>query len=250
MPKLMNNSNMESTKIPGTGNIQFSSIRPEELGASEYTVVTIVVDLSASVEDFIDELISSIKTIIKTCEKDPRSENLLVRVISFNNYDNIQEVHGFKLLNLIDSDNDYNKLKCGGMTALIDATYNAVSSILTYVKSLIEKDFNCNSVIYIITDGANNDSRFAKPNMIKDKIHEIKIKEEIDLSTILIGINVSSCRKEIEKFTREANLTKFIEFDNATPQTLATYVSQNISNSSQSLASGNPSSSTQQNLDF
>lgn len=251
MPKLMNTDNdMEVTKIPGTGNIQFSSIRPEDLEASEYTVVTIVLDLSTSVEDYINDLISSIKTIVKTCENDPRSENLLIRVISFSNSNNIKEIHGFKSLNLIDSDNDYNNLICNGMTALYDATYNSVSSTLSYVKSLISEEFGCNSIIYVITDGANNDSKFASPRMIKDKINTFK-KEEIDLTTFLIGINVDNCKSILEKFTKDAGLTKFIEFKNASPQTLGTFVSGSISSKSQSLASGNTSSSTaQQNLGF
>lgn len=46
MPRL---DNMESTKLP-TGNYGFSAQRIEDLGASEYTLVTLAVDDSSSVQ--------------------------------------------------------------------------------------------------------------------------------------------------------------------------------------------------------
>ncbi len=49
MPKF---DNMQKLTVPGGGNFQFSAIRPDNLGAAEYTLVTIVVDITASVAEF------------------------------------------------------------------------------------------------------------------------------------------------------------------------------------------------------
>jgi hypothetical protein len=77
MPKLMQvDDNLEVIKIAGAGSFQFSAIRPEDLGATEYTLVTIVVDITGSIADFADELLKSVKAIIEACKKSPRAENL------------------------------------------------------------------------------------------------------------------------------------------------------------------------------
>ena len=85
MPKLMNNDDdMNTISVPGGGGFQFSAIRPENLGASEYTLVSIVCDISGSVDSYKDELLKCIKTIVEACKKSPRAENLLIRLLLFN----------------------------------------------------------------------------------------------------------------------------------------------------------------------
>lgn len=240
MPKLMN-EDTEVVKIAGGGSFQFSAVRPEDLGASEYTLVTIVVDVTGSVYSFSSDLLKMIKFIVEACKKSPRAENLLLRIVTFNYWNNIVELHGFKLLNSIDS-NDYVLPHCDGMTALHDASYDAIAATLTYSKSLIDLDFNCNGCIYIITDGEDNNSRFATRNMIKDKLQEAIQSEVIEsLITVLIGVNSSTCKKSLEGFQKDANLTQFIDVGNATAQNLAKlagFVSKSISSTSQALGTG------------
>ena len=65
-------------------NFHFSGVTVDRLGASEYTLVTLAIDMSSSVSGFKTELINSIKTILDTCKKSPRAENLLLRLIKFN----------------------------------------------------------------------------------------------------------------------------------------------------------------------
>lgn len=240
MPKLLN-EDTEIVKISGGGSFQFSAVRPENLGATEYTLVTIVTDVTGSVAPFSKSLLEMIKFIVEACKKSPRSENLLLRVVTFNYYDNIKEIHGFKLLNTIDP-NDYVLPRCVGMTALYDASYDAISATLTYSKSLIDLDFNCNGCIYIITDGVENNSKYSTRNMIKNKLLDATKSEVIEsLITVLIGIDASSCKRELEEFQKESDLTQFIDVGDATPQNLAKlagFVSKSISSTSQALGTG------------
>jgi len=236
--------NLEIIKIPGAGSFQFSAIRLEDLGATEYTLVTIVVDITGSVASFADDLLKMVKSVIEACKKSPRAENLLIRLVTFNYYNNIQEVHGFKLLSLIDL-NSYKNFICTGMTALFDASYESVGATLTFSKSLIDQDYNCNGCIYIITDGADNNSKVATKKMIKDKIIESMKSETIEsLITVLIGINAAECKTELDEFKNQANLTQFVDVGEATPQKLAklaAFVSKSISSTSQALGTGAPS---------
>lgn len=242
MPRLMATDKDQVIDITGPGNFQYSAIRIEDLGATEYTLVTIVCDISGSVTPFAVELLECIKTIVKACQKSPRSENLLLRILLFNK--TIYEIHGFKNLHEINV-NDYEDLEPNYLTALFDATYNGVCATLEYSGRLIAQDFDCNGAVYIITDGMDNQSKMG-PSSIKDKITNALANENVieSLNTILIGLhdpNVSweaTVKDELEKFKNEAELTAFLNIGEATAQKLAklaNWVSESISSQSQAL---------------
>src|SRR5579862_6680071 len=116
MPKLLN-TNLEQHNLP-TNPYGFSATRIEDLGASEYTLVTLVVDASGSTIPFRKEMESVIKEVVKSCKYSPRAANLLLRLIQFDQ--RLDEIHGFKLLSQC-NENDYdNCLTLSGLTALYD----------------------------------------------------------------------------------------------------------------------------------
>ena len=106
MPRLDTlDEQMEEHKVPGPGTFKFSAVKPDVLadaGASDYTLVTLCVDISGSIHSFKDSLKNCIESIIKACQKSERSENLMIRFVTFNN--KIIEVHGFKELHSINAD--------------------------------------------------------------------------------------------------------------------------------------------------
>lgn len=247
MPRLMDTE--EVMQQTGPGAFQFSGVRVENLGATEYTLVTIVLDISGSVQNFADELLKMVKTIVTACIKSPRSENLLIRYLTFNH--NITEIHGFRLLSEIDTDKDYEELDPDGFTALFDASYDAIGATVDYSTRLVEDyEYDVNGAVYIVTDGMNNRGKMT-PRSIKDKVAAALAKEQIEsLITILIGLEDPSSywsaevKQHLESFKTEADLTQFIEAGKATPGTLAklaNFVSQSVSSQSQALKSGAPS---------
>jgi|WetSurSiteA1Bulk_404760.scaffolds.fasta_scaffold00793_2 hypothetical protein len=246
MPKLMPTESNELFSVAGPGNFQFSAIRIDHLGASEYTLVTVVCDITGSVAGFSTDLLKMIKAVAAACKKNPRAENLLLRVTLFNHDVGIQEVHGFKLLAEIDPDKDYTQLHPDSSTPLYDATYDAIGATLTYAKQLRTQDFDVNGCVYIITDGDDNASRM-KTKHIKEQIDNAKQKETIEsLITILVGINVNDpgMKARLDTFHKEADLTQYVDAGSATPQRLAklaNFVSQSISSQSQALGTGMPS---------
>jgi len=243
MPKF---NNMQNITIPGSGNFQFSAVRPDNLGATEYTLVTIVVDVSSSVHGFSKELLKALKSVIQGCHKSPRVDNLMVRLLTFS--DDRKEVHGFVQLNQINPA-DYQPLKCGGCTALYDATYDAVGASNAYAKKLFEQDFDVNGAIYILTDGIDNRSTMKAGDIARQVQQAIRDEYLESLVTVLVGVNTGNgtVAGYLQLFKDEAKLTQYIDVSQATADELAklaAFVSQSISSQSQALGTGNAASLT------
>lgn len=238
------NNEMESIQLPGPGNFSFSRVRPDLLEETEYTLVTLVTDITGSVYTFSNDLLKMKKEIIKSCNKHPRKENLLIRDVLFSSCVGVQEVHGFKPLSMIDPDNDYKQLNCDGMTNLFDATYTSLEATLLEAKNLIDQDYGCNGAIFIITDGADNHSLNTE-NQIKNLLDDSLKSENIEsLISILIGVNSADCKDYLEGFKNKAGLTQYIDIGDVTPNKLAKlakFISESISSQSQALGSGSAS---------
>jgi len=222
------------------GGFQFSAIRPEELGASEYTLVTLVVDTTASVEEFRDDLLAAVQAAVGGCRHSPRADHLLLRLLTFNT--TRSEIHGFRPVSDIDPA-AYAPFQPAGMTALYDAVYDAVLATNRYARLLSAQDFQVNAALYIVTDGADNSSRVG-PRHIAEELRGA-LREEVlaSLHTVLVGINTAtgSVRQHLERFRVEAGLKEFLPVSEATPErlaALAAYVSRSVNVQSQLLASG------------
>lgn len=226
---------------------QFSATKIKDLGAAEYTLVTVVVDVSSSVIDFKDQLEQTLKTVVKACAKSPRKDNLLVRVTTFCG--NINELHGFKLLNAIDADKDYTgAINPGGSTALFDASDEAIDATSTYGKTLTSQDFLVNGIVFVITDGENyGHCRLADPKEVAKTLAKARKAENLEsLNTILIGVTNDNdvLSHYLQTVKDDANFTQYVAIGKATAGKLAKvaeFVSQSISSTSSALGTGQPS---------
>lgn len=245
MPRLLD-PKMEVGKIGGLQKFGFSGVRTDHLGATEYTIVTIAVDFSSSVDGFKDELRQMLITAVKSCKKSPRSDNLLLRVILFSSSlkNGIEELHGFKPLADIDPDNDYPQLIPAGMTPLNDAAYSGIGATNAYAKKLMDDDFSANGIVFIITDGCENASS-ATAKMVREEAERAKKGEEIEsLISILVGINAREYKSALQDFQKEAGITQYIDAGDVTEgklAKLAAFVSQSVSSQTQALGTGGPS---------
>ena len=241
MPKLMD---VTMDELKTASNYKFSAVKIDELGATEYTLVTIVQDVSGSVLQYRDEMEKCLKTILDSCKKSPRAENLLLRLMTFNT--NIEEIHGFKLLNSI-GDKDYEGiLNPNGETALFDAAQSAVEATKNYGEILTGQDFGVNAIIFVVTDGEDNSSR-TSPISVRRIIDDAAKSEQLEgVTVVLIGINNSNgnVSRYLQTFQQEANITQFVDIGETTPNKLAklaNFISRSISSTSQSLADGTSS---------
>lgn len=243
MPKLKDDT-METGKIRGMQAFKFSGTRIDHLGATEYTLVTVAVDVTGSTLGFEKELRQSLITAVEACKKSPRSNNLLLRVILFSTSltNGVEEIHGFKPLREIDP-NSYPDFSPSGLTPLYDAAYSSIGATNAYAKKLMDQDFLVNGIVFVITDGDNNASK-ATTIMISKELTRGVVDEEIEsLIAIAIGVNAQQYRARLELLESEAGM-KYMDAGDATKQKLAKlagFVSQSISSQSQSLGTGGPS---------
>ena len=226
------------------GTYGYSAAKLDDLGATEYTLVTIANDVSTSVSSFKTDMEQALKQIINACKLSPRADNLMVRFTQFA--DDLSESHGFKLLSQCNTDDYDDSLNVGGMTALVDAAENAVSATRDYAKQLADNEFDTNAIVFIITDGMENRSTLDVADVQKALNATLKSEYLESIVTILIGVGIQEpeVSAALAKFKDEAGMTQYIECKNADARTLAKlaeFVSQSISAQSSALGSGGPS---------
>lgn len=230
----------------GSG-FNFSGAVIDELGASEYTLVTIALDESGSIGGHEGEIRDMLIEAVRACNASDRSNNLLIRVIRFSSqYGNgADEIHGFKPLSEIDV-NNYPRLRGGGATPLCDAVFSGVGAMNTYAKSLQDMDFDVNGITFVITDGGENAST-ATMKMVKDELAKSVLGEVMESHvSVLIGIDIGfpAVKDDLDTFQKKSGMTQFIWAGEATKSKLAklaAFVSQSISSTSTALGTGGPS---------
>ncbi|MCA9624059.1 MAG: hypothetical protein KC731_33780 [Myxococcales bacterium] len=218
----------------------FSATRLDELGAAEYTLVTIVADKSGSVGGFAKEIERCIAEVARACRQSPRADNLLLRVTAFDNH--VEEIHGFKPLSSVASDDYDGAVAIGGSTALHDAAHNAVASMKSYGKSLTAGDFEVNGIIVVITDGADNASS-TQASDVADAVAAVRGEEALEsLLTILVGVEVPGTVSTIlADFQKQAGFDRYLELGKADAKSLAKladFVSRSIGAQSRALGTG------------
>lgn len=239
----IDNDEMSSFKATGSG-FHFSGTSINNLGASEYTLVGFACDRSSSVLDFHGEIEGCLKSSLEGCQKSPRVDNLLVRLLAFNH--SVTEEHGFKPLADCHLGAYDGFLKPGGTTALYDASVNLIDSLATYGKTLIDSDYTVNGLICILTDGVDVGSTL-RVNHVKEAMKRALQSEALEsLVTILIGINVKDPQvsRFLTQFKDEAGFGQYIEAGDASPKTfakIAGFISKSVSSQSQSVGSKAPS---------
>lgn len=235
--KLFDND-MQLAKV---GTFGFSGVRPDKLGAAEYTLATLVMDKTGSVSSFAQVLLNAKIAVVQACQKSPRAEFLLLRNTEFNT--SVEEVHGFVELARLDP-LQYPAPRCGGMTNLFDATYDAVAATNEYAKTLSDAEFSVNGIVFVVTDG-DDTSSVQTPAAVAAELKRGVQNEWLEsLTVVLIGVNAQRYQQELNKFYADAGLTQYVDAGDATPERLARladFVSRSISSQSQALGTGGPS---------
>jgi len=246
MPKL-NDASMEDQN--NIGHFGFSAVRLDELGATEYTLATIVVDTSGSVHSFQSDLEKTLKEAVRALQYSPRADNLMLRVLKFDSHH--EEVHGFKLLENINLSDYDGVLQCGGATSLFDASVDGIEAIKNYGKQLNSQDVDVNGIVIVLTDGDDNSSSLGGQSVGKAKQACLNEEALESILSILVAVNVqeSYFKQFLDQFNTDGKFDQLVELASADAKTLArlgNFISKSVSSQSQSLGTGGPS----QTLDF
>lgn len=243
MPRF-DNPTMDTHPLPGS-TYAFSAARPTDLGACEYTLVSLAADSSSSVVGFARDIERCVAEVVRSCAQSPRSDNLMLRMTTFNHQ--VREVHGYRPLIACDPGDYDGSVRASGSTALCDAAYTAVQSLCTYGAQLEGHDFDVNGIVFVITDGAENASR-ASPAQVREAIEAARKQAHLSsLVTVLVGVGVGAgvgdggLSQMLEQFRQQAGFDRYVALDRADAATLASlaeFVSQSITVQSRALASG------------
>lgn len=242
MPSL---ANLEQKKLP-TDNFGYSATRLRDLQATEYTLVTMVVDVTGSVSGFEKEMEGVLQAVVEACKYSPRADNLMLRLVTFNT--SLTEIHGFKLLQECNPDQYKDILKTGGCTALFDAATNGIEATNHYGKSLVKSDYAVNAIVIVLTDGEDNASALSQKDVKKALADAVKGENLESMVSILVGVNVSDphIKDLLDQFHQSAGFTQFVCVADASAKKLARlaeFVSKSISSQSQALGTGGASKS-------
>jgi hypothetical protein len=242
----MGSKEIKETFSVEAGNFGFSGIGIDSLGASEYTLVTIALDVTGSLHGEESSLEEMLKAAIRSCEHSPKPENILLRVVYFSDRFNnsVQEIHGFKHLSAIKVDQEYSGISTGGMTPLCDAAVSSVGSIRRYAERLYDEEYLVNGILFVITDGGENSSSTTTQGVKGEIQNAIKSEKLESLISILIGVGDDNCKSTLEAFKDDAALDVYIDAGDVSERTLArivNFISQSVSSQSQALGTAGAS---------
>lgn len=247
MPALVTDPSMQNHAIAGSG-YGYSGKRIGDLGASEYTLVVIAVDVSGSVHSFGSGIEDALKSVVQSCRHSPRADNLLLRVVLFNH--DISELHGFKPLTECNVGDYTGSIRPGGGTALYDASHNVIESASRYGRDLVAQKYDANAITFVITDGNENGNSTLTVKQVAEALDTAVTDESLEsMRAVLLGVNVdasSGTSRTLEAFRTEAGFDQYIAIGDATEAKLAKladFVSRSISSQSQALGTGGPSQS-------
>lgn len=212
-----------------------------KLGASGYSIGTILIDNSPSIMDFKDELERCLKDCVRACRKSTRADNLILRVVLFDRF--VYEVHQAKYLKDINLDEYTGILQPRGKTALRDGFVDCLKVKQNLARDLdLNHDKDVNGALYVITDGWDNCSKVSLAETVQ-AYKETFMSESLEtLTTVLIQVNDQNpiIRKRLEEF-RTALGIKYKRLEDTDPDSLAklaNFISQSLSSVAQSVGTG------------
>ena len=156
----------------GSFGLTFDNFDPNKVQTEETINCVFVVDVSPSVRDYEDELNNGFNEFVQRMQKSHVADRLFISTIEFN--ETSKKKTGFQpIVNV-----PHTTFKaCGMGTALYDATKEGLKNAFDWRKSLEDSGIVAKTLVFIITDGADNSSRTA-PSEVKNIIDDFLKNEK------------------------------------------------------------------------
>lgn len=226
----------------------FQSQDPATLAEVEYTLASIVIDLSGSVFRYVHDLKEALKTLIMSLRNHSRRKFMMIQVLGFQD-DRVIDIQGFTQVEQIDVDAVLRQITCNGYTPLYDGIARGLETLEVYATSLSQQSFTANGVLFVLTDGfENNSKRVRNISQIKDAINKLRPADNDpaaknrcleSLLTLAVGINV-----DLPDLMTNGGFDSFKEIKDLNANSLAAWgqwASSTIQAQSTALGTGSPS---------
>jgi hypothetical protein len=239
----------DTLDFTGDMGFTFSGEGTDGLGATQYTLATLLLDVTGSLAGYEKQLTTFLGMTLTACKRSPERDNILLRVCQFSTKfgkTGVSEVHGFRQLANIDP-TLYTEVICNGGTPLYNSLFGALIATGDYAATLRKDNFTTNGIIYVITDGEDTDYNHIPAKTIKAKIDELRTSEALEsLQVALIGMNLSdpTARSALDQFQKELGLDAYEDAGQVNDKTMARmagFISKSTSSQVGAIGSGGPS---------
>lgn len=231
----------ENMQRGAVGGFAFSGVRPDNLSSPEYTLATVLVDKTGSVSGYEAQLLEMKRMAFDTCKASPRADWLMFRSVLFN--ESVDEECGFVEARSFDT-TLLSPPKCGGGTALFDAMWAAAAATNEYAKTLFDRDFSVNGILFVVTDGDDTSSSRGVNEVRAEIERGVKAEWLESFQVVLIGVNAARYHGTLSGIATALGIDPYVDAGSASADNLARlarFVSKSVSSASLSLGSGGPS---------
>jgi uncharacterized protein YegL len=219
---------MENLNLPDF-NIDFGNFDPGEISTDETINAILIVDVSPSVNAYVKDMNTAFKQFLDEMQRSHVAEKLMVSIIEFNERTNVRS--GFQPVSSVDSAS-INFRPCGSGTALYDAVLTGITNAVNYRTNLENSGVNCNTLIFIITDGEDNSSanQAAKVRKTMENILT-REKNAFSFESILFGVGNDA---DFERAQKEMGIRHLAKIGNTGKEIrkMIGFISASISRSS------------------
>lgn len=185
----MDNENDQFALLGGTGGFNIGNFDPSSIQEDEVILVAMAMDVSPSIQSFEVHLNEGFKALVEELQQSHVASKVMVKVIDFNEV--VTERTGYIPITQVDPKAFIFKASGSG-TALVDAAKKAVEATVDYRTHLEATGINVKTLVFVITDGAENMSRakFSDVATILDNVSKEE-RNAFSFETILFGIGNS-----------------------------------------------------------
>lgn len=212
-------------------NYNFGNFNPDDVEVEDTINVQFVVDVSGSVTNYVNELNSGLNEFIERMQKSHVADKVFVSVVIFNH--KIEVLTGYQPISQVQSF-DFGKY-IDGTTALYGGTRVALENALNYREGLENAGVNCKTLVFVMTDGGDNEPRQGSASDVK-KIIDNLLQEERNFAsfeTMLFGINKSE-EVEFKNAAAAMGIKNVVTIDNTADEIkkMINFISSSVSGAS------------------
>lgn len=165
-------------------SVSFHNFNPDEIQTDETINCVFVVDISPSVQSYINDLNHAFNDFISHMQQSHLADQLLVSVVEF--HEQVAVRSGFQPVTYLPT---LHFVPSGGGTALYDATMRGLRQAVDYRNTLMVSGINVKTLLFVITDGEDNSSTTSAAQ-VKAELQRIEADERnmFSFTTVLFGV--------------------------------------------------------------
>lgn len=170
-------------------DFNFGNYDPDAVQVEDTINVVFAIDVSSSITSYVSELNQGMNDFVQRMQGSHVEEKLFVSIVEFAS--DVRVKSGYQPISALPVMDFTNSV--GGMTALYEGVNVALTNALDYRESLENAGVNCKTLLFVITDGHDNNSN-CDASEVKNQIADLLVEERnyASFESILFGIGTNN----------------------------------------------------------